>query len=441
MALRNLFRRTAEPAPPRARANPEQLKRFEAALVQRVIEHFVELGEVPSERPSILAVIQTCMNRLPIEFVDMPDDEVGVVRTRIADLMVTWGPLAPLMMDPEVSQITVNAHDKIFVEHEGTKREWSLHFNSDRQLRQTVEQLILLNPGKRLDATSPLVDLALPDSTRVNIVVPPAVFDGPHLTVRRYLPNYTRLSSFADSGSLDQRMVRFLEGCVKTGQSLLLCGASGAGKTSLMDALINEIDPNERIIAIEDTPELHITKPDVVRLLARANNVEGRGEITIADLFRNALRMRPDRILLGEIRGSEALDYLQALNAGNRGSLAIIHADSPREALLRMAHLVAMAGQNIPSEVTREQLVDGIDFVVQLRHMVDGSRKVTQITEVTRSNEKGEIELRDVFQYVIGDRVEDALVGRHQATGHIPAAQRAFELAGLGISPEIYKAD
>ncbi len=368
----------------------------------------------------------------------------GSVRKRVTeqslDDLLGLGPLEPLMRNEEVTEIMVNGHDRVFVEYQGRKVQASRSFDDEQHLAQILERLLLAT-GTRLDESRPYVDLALADGTRINVVIPPAVAGGPHLTVRKFPRRFHSVDDLAAVGSLDERMATFLRACVHLRRNILLGGASGAGKTTLMEVLGSHIDETERIVLIEDTPELQLPQPNVARLLTRPPNVEGRGEVTIRDLFRNSLRMRPSRILLGEIRGREALEYLQALNSGHRGSLAVIHAASPEEALIRLENLVPYSGIAVPVAVVREQIARGLDMVAQLEQLPDGSRKLTRLSEVLGYEGDGALAIRDLFQFVEEGVDEDGeILGHYEATGAEPDFLSDFALAGIELPSDLFQA-
>ncbi len=365
------------------------------------------------------------------------------VRKRVTeqtlDDLLGLGPLEPLMHNDDVTEIMVNGHGDVFVEYQGRKVRAKRAFDDEQHLAQILERLLLAT-GMRLDEGRPFVDLALPDGTRVNVVIPPAVAGGPHLTVRKFPRRFRSLDDLVAVGSMDERMATFLGSCVQIRRNVLLSGGSGAGKTTLMEVLGGCIDAGERIVLIEDTPELQLPQANVARLLTRPPNIEGRGEVTIRDLFRNSLRMRPNRILLGEIRGREALEYLQALNSGHRGSLAVIHAASPEEALIRLENLVPHAGVPIPTAVVREQIFRGLDLAVQLEQMPDGSRKVTRIAEVSALDDDGRLRVEELFRFVDEGVDEDGVVlGHHEASGIEPTFLHEFELAGIELPDDLFR--
>ncbi|MCB9746336.1 MAG: CpaF family protein [Alphaproteobacteria bacterium] len=355
--------------------------------------------------------------------------------------IVLYGPLFGHVFDPEVTEIMVNGLGGVFVERRGRYERSAARFADDTQLRALAMRLVDLNEGKRLDKSAPMVDLSLPDGSRVNIAVPPVVTGGPHITIRKYLRTIDSLEQLQGLGSMDDRIARFLYGCIRAQANLLFSGGAGSGKTTLVEVLSRYIEARERVVVMEDTLELRFDQPNVVRMLSRPPNIEGKGEITIGQLFRNALRMRPSRIVLGELRGPEALDYLQALNSGHAGALAVVHASRPLEALLRVEQLAASHPLRVPERVIRRQIGHGLDIVVQHAQLADGSRKVVRVSEVSGLNEQGDIEVRDIFEYRAEGRDKHGrIVGGHHAMGVVPHVHFKFELAGVDVSQEIYEA-
>lgn len=294
---------------------------------------------------------------------------------------VGLGPIETLLQDSTVSEIMVNGHNQIFVEREGRIKLSPFRFSSAHSLTQVLDRII--SPiGRRLDEGSPLVDARLPDGSRVNAVIPPLSLNGPVVTIRRFRDDHLDLSALTQSQALSAEMAHFLKLCIENHRNLLISGGTGTGKTTLLNALSACIDRSERIITIEDSAELKLQQDHVITLESRPANIEGSGEITIRDLVRNALRMRPDRILIGECRGGEALDMLQAMNTGHDGSLTTAHANTPRDALARLEVMALMAGMDLPARAIKEQIASAIDVIVQLSRMPDGSRKLVAITEV-----------------------------------------------------------
>ncbi|MBS3785567.1 MAG: CpaF family protein [Gammaproteobacteria bacterium] len=305
------------------------------------------------------------------------EDLIGYVVAETVGL----GPIETLLQDSAVSEIMVNGHDRIFIEREGRIEASPFRFSSAHSLSQVLDRII--SPiGRRLDEGSPLVDARLPDGSRVNAVIPPLSLNGPVVTIRRFQDDHLDLSALTESQALNAEMALFLKSCIEKHRNLLISGGTGTGKTTLLNALSACISRSERIITIEDSAELKLQQEHVITLESRPANIEGSGEITIRDLVRNALRMRPDRILIGECRGGEALDMLQAMNTGHDGSLTTAHANTPRDALARLEVMALMAGMDLPARAIKEQIASAIDVIVQLSRMPDGSRKVVAITEV-----------------------------------------------------------
>lgn len=353
--------------------------------------------------------------------------------------VIGFGPLLPLMSDPSVSEVMVNGPNHVFIEQNGQKVQTAIRFESARHLRYVVRRLLHLSPGKRLDETSPMVDLSLPDGSRVNIVAPPAAVGGPQVTIRKWSRNLQTLGALVEIGTLDAKVAAFLSGAVLARQNLLISGAAGTGKSTLAEILGHSIQANDRLVVIEDTYELKFDQPNQVRLLSRPPNVEGTGAITIGDLFRNSLRMRPDRIILGEVRGPEAFDFLQAATSGHRGSIGILHASNPVEALVRLENLASQSGLPVPMEVLRQQVAHGIDLVVQIDQHVDGVRRVAEVAEV-RGIVDGRIDLAPIFRFVTEGFADGRIHGHHAATGEVPRMLSDLRMAGVKLSEETFQA-
>jgi len=294
---------------------------------------------------------------------------------------VGLGPLEVLLADPAVEEVMVNGPDRVYIERRGRLEETDVRFDSEEDLRNAIER-ILAPLGRRVDELSPMVDARLADGSRVNVVIPPLAIDGPALSIRRFAADRPGPGRLVELGTLSIEQRRLLEEAVAARRSVLVSGGTGSGKTTLLNALSSFIAPGERVVTIEDAAELRLQQPHVVRLESRPAGVEGRGEATIRDLLRNALRMRPDRIVIGEVRGVEALDLLTALNTGHDGALSTVHANSPQDALSRLETLALMAGVGLPHAAIAEQVRRGIDLVVHLQRLADGSRRVTEIAEV-----------------------------------------------------------
>jgi pilus assembly protein CpaF len=312
----------------------------------------------------------------------------GGRREQIADLIlrdtVGLGPLEVLLADDEVEEVMVNGHDAVYVERAGRIERSEVRFDSEQALRDAIER-ILAPVGRRVDELSPMADARLADGSRVNVVIPPLAVDGPALSVRRFSAARPGPEELVESGTLTAELAALLRSAVEGRRAILVSGGTGSGKTTLLNALSAWIDPAERVVTIEDAAELRLRQPHVVRLESRPASVEGRGEVTVRDLLRNSLRMRPDRIVIGEVRGSEALDLLTALNTGHDGALSTVHANSPEDALRRVETLALMAGVGLPHEAVREQLARGVDLVVHMARAAAGARQVTEVAEVLRA--------------------------------------------------------
>jgi pilus assembly protein CpaF len=323
---------------------------------------------------------------------DLVDEAAAVLsdgrRERIAELImrdtVGLGPLEELLADAEVEEVMVNGHETVYVERRGRIERSEVRFESEQQLRDAIER-ILAPVGRRVDELSPMTDARLADGSRVNVVIPPLAVDGPALSVRRFTADRPGPDELVASGTLTDDLRELLADAVAARRSILVSGGTGSGKTTLLNALSAWIEPDERVVTIEDAAELRLRQPHVVRLESRPASVEGRGEVTIRDLLRNALRMRPDRIVIGEVRGAEALDLLTALNTGHDGALSTVHANSPGDALRRVETLALMAGVGLPHEAIREQLARGVDLVVHMVRGPAGARRVAEVAEVLRA--------------------------------------------------------
>jgi pilus assembly protein CpaF len=350
----------------------------------------------------------------------------------IIDDILGYGPLEPLLHDPTVTEVMCNGPDQVFIERDGKLEGTEVSFLDDGHLRRVMEKIVG-EVGRRLDEAQPYVDARLPDGSRVNAVIPPVSLDGPMLTIRKFSADAFTAADLVAFGTWSNRVAAFLAACVEGRTNILVSGGTGAGKTSTLNVLSNFIPSKERIVTIEDAAELRLGQPHVVRLEYRPPNIEGRGEITIRDLVRNSLRMRPDRIVVGEVRGGEALDMLQAMNTGHDGSISTVHANSPRDALSRLETMVLMAGVDLPMRAIREQVAAAIQFIVHQSRMKDGSRRITHVTEVT-GMEGDTITLQDIYlyDYAMGfDRDSGRALGHLKPTGIRPRVTE--HLADLGV--------
>jgi len=386
----------------------------------------------PSLRPKVLTalrrIVQTLDHRIAPEL--NRDALVG----EMADEALGLGPLESLLSDPTVNEIMVVDPATIYIEQRGKLSRASASFTDDDRVRAIIERIV--TPlGRRIDESSPIVDARLRDGSRVNAVVRPLALRGSTITIRKFSKSPLTLEKLIGFDAMSPEMGRFLVRCVKAKKNLVIAGGTGSGKTTLLNVLSSAIPSDERIVTIEDAAELQLGQPHVVSLETRPPNMEGKGEYSIRDLVKNALRMRPDRIVVGECRGGEALDMLQAMNTGHDGSLTTTHANSPREAIARLETLVLMAGLELPVRAIREQIAGAIHVLVQQSRLSDGSRKVTAITEVTGVGDQGEIELLPIFRYVRkGTGEHGKVLGDFQATGFLPTFLHEFQVMGL-IAP------
>jgi pilus assembly protein CpaF len=315
----------------------------------------------------------------------------------VVDEILGLGPIQSLLRNDQITEIMVNRFDSIYVEQEGKIFESQLRFSNEEHLRRTIERIVA-HVGRRIDESSPLVDARLPDGSRVNAVVPPIALDGAILTIRKFSTEPFTIDDLIALGTITEEAATFLRICVEAKLNVLISGGTGSGKTTTLNVLSSFIPDNERVITVEDAAELQLAQPHVVRMESRPVNIEGKGLITIRDLVRNSLRMRPDRIVVGEVRDGAALDMLQAMNTGHEGSLTTIHANSSKDALVRIENLVLMAGVDFPIRVIREQISEAIDIIIHQARLRDGSRRITEISEVT-GIDVDSIQLQDIFRF------------------------------------------
>ncbi len=341
------------------------------------------------------------------------------------------GPLETLMKDPEISDILVNSSSQIFVERYGKLEKTDVRFRDDSHLMQIIERIVT-RVGRRVDESSPMVDARLADGSRVNAIIPPLALDGPVLSIRRFGVERLTVNDLIQFNSIPPQIAEVAAACVKSRLNMLVSGGTGAGKTTLLNCLSNFIPDNERIVTIEDSAELKLQQDHIVRLETRPANIEGQGAVTARDLVRNALRMRPDRIVIGEVRGGEALDMMQAMNTGHDGSISTVHANSARDALSRLETMMLMAGINLPERALREQVASALDVIVQLTRLSDGSRKVVEFAEVT-GMEGSTITTQTIFKFDQRGVENGKVIGEFVATGVMPSFMDRLERHGFRI--------
>ena len=371
-------------------------------------------------------------------------EESGIARDdrlrleeEIADDILGHGPLERLLADDSVTEIMVNGPFEVYIERQGRLYPTAVRFNDESHLRRIINKMVA-QVGRRIDESSPMVDARLPDGSRVNAIIPPLSLSGPLVTIRKFSRKRLELDDMVTIGTLSTETVEFLERAIQARLNILISGGSGAGKTTLLNALSSFVPDAERIVTIEDAAELRLDQRHVLRLEARPQNIEGEGEVPIRELLRNALRMRPDRIIVGEVRGAEALDMLQAMNTGHDGSLSTVHANGPRDALTRIETMVLMSGFELPMRAVRQQAASALDLIVHLERFEDGSRRVTAITEVQRM-ESEVITLQDLFEFHLDEVNSDGIVvGKLRATGLRPLFVGKFEKRGVSLPMSLF---
>jgi pilus assembly protein CpaF len=356
---------------------------------------------------------------------------------QVLDEIFGLGPLEPLIQDPEISDILVNTWKHVYIERRGKLEPTDVRFQNDRHLLQVIDRIVSA-VGRRIDDSSPMVDARLPDGSRVNAIIKPLAIDGPHLSIRKFKRDALAGEDLLRYDSLTEPMLELLRGCVKARLNILISGGTGAGKTTLLNILSSFIPATDRIVTIEDSAELQLRQPHVVRLETRPANIEGSGEVPQRLLLINALRMRPDRIIMGECRGGEAVDMLQAMNTGHDGSLTTIHSNSPRDALSRLETMIAMASLDLPERAMRQQITSAINIVIQVSRLGDGSRKVMQISEIV-GMEGDVITMQDIFMFErVGVGQDDQVLGQFRASGIRPRCAERLKAYGVDLGTVLF---
>ena len=357
--------------------------------------------------------------------------------SEIIDEVLGYGPLEPLLKDATVSDILVNTYKNIYIERFGKLEPTDVRFKDDTHLMRIIDKIVS-SVGRRIDESSPMVDARLPDGSRVNAIIPPLALDGPSVSIRRFAVNPLELDDLINYQTLTTGIAEILKGIIKARLNVIISGGTGSGKTTLLNILSRFIPEDERIVTIEDAAELQMKQDHVVRLETRPANIEGRGEVVQRDLVRNSLRMRPDRIIVGEVRGKEAFDMLQAMNTGHDGSLTTIHANTPRDTLMRLETMVAMANMDIPSEFLRKYISSAIDVIIQVSRMVDGKRKLVSVQEIT-GMEGNVITTQEIFTFhQKGVDAEGKVRGTFRFQGVRPKFVEKFKLLGIDIAPDMF---
>ncbi|MCS6915078.1 MAG: CpaF family protein [Myxococcales bacterium] len=422
----------------RRRLHPDTL-----ALREAMHRRLLEIVDLPSLKPEDIEDprFRRYMDKIVDELLDEFADRIPAVTTRAEikkDFLAETlglGALEDLIADDSITEIMVIDRQTVYVERKGRLELVPVGFGSEAALRAVIERIIM-PLGRRIDESQPLVDARLRDGSRVNAIIPPLALRGPALTIRKFSKRPYSLDELRSFGAMDERIQRFLVRCVKARKNIVVSGGTGSGKTTLLNALSQHIDRSERIITIEDSAELKLMQPHVVSLETRPANFEGQGAFTIRDLVKNALRMRPDRIIVGECRGGEALDMLQAMNTGHDGSLTTLHANNPAEAISRLETLCLMADVELPAKAIRAQIANAVHVIVQQTRYADGSRRISHVSEITGLTEEGEVEMHPLFVFQreparVGAEHHERVRGRFRATGYVPTFMN--ELYALGL--------
>jgi pilus assembly protein CpaF len=424
------------------RERREKLVEFKATLHEELKErldlHSLEISNYRS--PKVVRKVSDKLKELlEIHAHEIPDGfDSDQVFKEMMDQVCGLGPIEDLLKHKDVTEVMVVDRDHIYAELEGEIVLTDRFFNDEKAMMTVIERIVIPR-GRKIDETNPLVDTRLADGSRVNAVIPPLALKDPCLTIRKFPEDRLTIDDLVDFGSLTPEMAKFLGRCVKARKNIVIAGGTGSGKTTLLNVLSSFIQPEQRIVTIEDAAELQLHQDHVVSLETKPPNLEGKGEVTIRDLVKNALRMRPDRIVVGECRGGEALDMLQAMNTGHEGSMTTVHCNTPREAIARLETLVLMSGMELPTRAIRKQIANSVDIIVQQTRYSDGSRRISYVTEVLDLNDDGFIELEDIYRFKQTGMNEDQEVqGYHKATGYLPSFLDEFLVQGLADEEDFF---
>jgi pilus assembly protein CpaF len=417
--------------------NIDQLKRVKVAVMDSISREFSgQIASVDEQRQFVSQRLDEVFDTMGLQ---LEEYQRHHFHKELLDELAGYGPIQPLLDDPLNSEVMVMGPKQVYIERAGKLHDTDIVFDDDEHVMRIINRI--LHPlGLQVDWESPTADGRLPDGSRVNVVIPPVSIDGPCITIRKFLNTRFSIPELVELGSVTEHMAEFLEACVKARLNILITGNTSSGKTTLLNVLSGFIPDNERIVTIEDAAELDLGQKYIVRLETRPGSVDGRGEITTRQLVRNSLRMRPDRIIVGEVRGEETIDMLQAMNTGHEGSLCTLHSNSPRDAIARLETMVLMSGLDMPVVAIRKQISSAIDLIVHMARLEDGSRKITRISEVTHM--EGEVvTLSDLFQFEQRGKDEDGnILGEIRSTGLRPSFNPRLELAGFRLRPQIFGA-
>ena len=432
----------ARPEAPASRGTPGRYNEDVEGLVSRMHQTLIEeldadqIGTMPTDerRRLVEQAAETVLRREVPNVGGITRDQIVA---RVVDEVVGLGPIDGMIRDPSVTEVMVNAPDEVYFEREGIIYLSDIRFRDGDHIQRIIERIVA-PLGRRVDESSPMVDARLADGSRVNVIIPPLSPKSPTITIRKFRADKMTMDELVSAGTITAEVAQFLKACVKLRLNVLISGGTGTGKTTFLNALSAYIPESERIVTIEDPTELRLQQPHVVSLEARPANIDGKGEITQRELLRNTLRMRPDRIIIGEVRGSEAFDMLNAMNTGHEGSLSTVHANSPRDALARVENMVMMASLDLPNRAIREQVSSALHLMVHLARFSDGVRRVTQVTEIT-GMEGQIITMQDLFQFTqSGVDPEGRVLGNMAPTGLRPTFTDKFALAGIQLPESVF---